>query len=189
MDFISFQTASAIGPSLKLSFVLLVTLDWGLLIPLYHSFGDREGVVQFKPPAHCLPTYNVCTWNQLNESMYTVEKMNVCSACTVSMLSLPDQRCPLMSEMARLGNVLSFHVWQCDDWVESQSVIKWICTWCCKWDNSLQIYAWLCVKTRPSQKETSSLGSTGAMNVGGEVKHGLLRQPLSWWLAWYKLLL
>ncbi|SRR5258708_15038613 len=59
MDFISFQTASAIGPSLKSSFVLLVTLDQGLLIPLYHSFGDREGVVQFEPPAHCYTAYIV----------------------------------------------------------------------------------------------------------------------------------
>ncbi len=39
------------------------------------------------------------------------------------------------------------------------------------------------------QWKRPSLASTGAMNMGGEVEHGLLWQPLSWSLTWYKLLL
>ena len=48
----------------------------------------------------------ICTWNWLGESKYTVDGMNKCSACAVSMPSLPVWRCLLMLEMTLLENVL-----------------------------------------------------------------------------------
>src|SRR5260221_6560647 len=63
MYLIPVWTAWAIGPGLLLSFGLQVTLDQASVLPLYHSFGDREGsIVQFEPPAHCFTAYTSQLW-------------------------------------------------------------------------------------------------------------------------------
>ncbi len=50
----------------------------------------------------------ICTWNWLNESSYTIEEVNKCGTCAVSMPSLPVRRWPgqRMFHVATHGSVL-----------------------------------------------------------------------------------